>query len=440
MRHTRTVSWMIGVSFFGFISLLAIGFLAKMDVVVRAPGEIRPIKYAEVRPPVEGLVQEVFKHEGDDVRAGDVILKMDTRSEELEREKVRREIERLTGDLADRERKRSECAVKLDLAKATEKAAEADIASRKADLEKASVNLKQAEASPDSLEFRNAEERLKQQAVAVRDAEKALDDAKTLFDKGMVSEQNLTKAQSALETAQSEYRVRENAIEIHRKTKIGADLEKAKSEMQAHKAALEGALARLEERRNEVKLSELAAKDESETRRIEAELAKNKLAEARLTGQIEEKLLRAPVDGILYDFHAKPGQTVTHKERTAWIFDTGGFLFYARAQQIDLPGVEKGQQALLYLDALPYRLEGTWDAEVAELSQVAAPPTGNSGESILPVAGGSNTPEGLIILLVKRDPRNAQLRVGFTGQTEIVIGRASVLEVLFGHSKTAGKQ
>lgn len=441
MKTTRTLAWIVGGTFTGFVFFGIIGMVAQMDVIVRAPGELRPIKYADVRPPIEGIVLEVFKREGDGVKAGEPILRMDARMEELEREKLRRETERLEGDLKDRERQRQECAAKLDLAKSAVKVAEADVESSKAKLLEVLSSLKQAEAVPDAIEYRNAEERLHQQQIALKDAEKACEDDRLLFEKGLVSEQNLNKARSVVETAKSELRVRENALLIFKKTRFGADLEKAKAEAAGQKAALDATAARLEQRRSEVKLCELAAMDESVTRRLESEIAKNRLAEKRLTREITEKTLVAPIDGILYDFHAKPGQTVTHKERTAWVFDNSAFLFYGRVQQMDLSNIEKDNPALLYFDALPYRLEGTWDARVSVASQVAAPPTGNSGESILPLPGVTdNHPQALVILEVKPDARNAKLRVGFTGYAEITVGRASLIEVLAGRTTSPNKK
>ncbi|MBI3830236.1 MAG: hypothetical protein HY291_12005 [Planctomycetes bacterium] len=441
MKTTRTLSWIIGGTFSGFMVFGIIGMVAQMDVIVRAPGELRPIKYADVRPAIEGIVLEVYKRDGDGVKAGEPILRMDARMEELEREKVRRETERLEGDLKDRERQRQECAAKLDLSKSAVKVAEADVESGKAKLQEVLSNLKQAEAIPDALEYRSAEERLRQQQIALKDAEKAYDDDQILFEKGLVSEQNLNKAQSVVETAKSELRVRENALLIFKKTRFGSDIEKAKAEAAGQKAALDAACARLDQRCSEVKLCELASQDESETRRLDMEIGKNRLAEKRLSREIAEKTLVAPLDGILYDFHAKPGQTVTHKERTAWVFDNSAFLFYGRVQQMDLSNIEKDNPALLYFDALPYRLEGTWDANVSVASQIAAPPTGNAGESILPLPGVTdNHPQALVILDVKPDPRNAKLRVGFTGYAEITVGRASLLEVLFGRTSSPNKK
>lgn len=438
MRQMRTVTWIVGVSFTGLILLTGVGFMAQMDVVVRTPGELRPAKYAELRPPVEGIAVEVYKREGDSVQSGEPVLRIDARNEELERERLRREAERLDGDLKDRTRKRAEAVARLELTRASVKVAEADVEAKRAQHQQALAQHKQAAAVPDALEFQTAEERLRQQEIALKDAEKNVEDLKLLFEKGMVSEQNLHKATSAVETAVSEKRVRENALAMLKQTRFGTELEKAKADCAAQKAALDGAMARLEERRGEVKLCELAAQDESETRRLESELARTRLAEERLTKAIEEKLVRAPIAGILHDFHAKPGQTVTHKERAGWVYDVSGFLFYGRAPQVDLPYVEKGQPAQVYFDALPYRLEGTWPAAVYVASQVAGPPTGNSGESILPLPGAADAgPQALVVMEVLPGDRNDRLRVGFTGYAEITVGRSSLVDILFSRRTTA---
>src|SRR3990172_9532699 len=127
MKSSRVLTPILCVTFFGMAAALLIGFLAETDVIVTAPGELRPLRYGELRPPVEGIAVEVYHREGDAVCAGDAILRIESDSEILTREKVRKDLTRLTEDILDNERKAQERKTRLDLAQANRREAVADV-------------------------------------------------------------------------------------------------------------------------------------------------------------------------------------------------------------------------------------------------------------------------------------------------------------------------
>jgi len=416
------------VTVLALVGAVTLGFVVQADVTVRAPGEIRPYKYAELRPTVEGRAVEVFKIDGDVVKKGEAILRIDSDDERLALDKVRCELQRLDNELKDRARKGQEFSKKIELAEAGLHVAEAQVKEQETRAAQCKLDLEHALATPEDHEIRMAEERLKQQELAEHDAQKNYDDAQMLHEKGMLAELGVEKSFTALKTAQSELRVRHDALELLKKRVVGVGVEKARAELDSRNAALLSANAHLEERQRELDLARLAQKDQNESRRLETDTAKAKLEEQRLLLAIDGKTLRASLDGFLYDFHVKAGQTVTHKERCGWIYDTTKFLFYARAKQVDLAYIEPGQTTRLYIDALPYRTEGTFDAEVLEAARVA-----EVGEAH---AGDDPGPKGMVFLLVTESgEKGEKLRVGFTGQAEILIGRASLIGILFGSRK-----
>ena len=78
----RTVTWtLIGSSLFS-VTWLA---LAQTEEIVVAPGELEPIgSVQDIQMPVGGVADEILVEEGDRVKAGQVLMKLDTEaSEEL---------------------------------------------------------------------------------------------------------------------------------------------------------------------------------------------------------------------------------------------------------------------------------------------------------------------------------------------------------------------
>ena len=78
----RTVTWtLVGSSMFALAWLA----LARTEEIVVAPGQLEPIgSVQDIQMPVGGVADQIFVKEGDLVKAGQVLMKLDTEaSEEL---------------------------------------------------------------------------------------------------------------------------------------------------------------------------------------------------------------------------------------------------------------------------------------------------------------------------------------------------------------------
>lgn len=79
----RTVTWtLIGTTVFG-VAWLA---LAQTEEIVVAKGQLEPVDSVhDIQMPVGGVVQEILVKEGDSVKAGQVLIKLDTEASEEQR-------------------------------------------------------------------------------------------------------------------------------------------------------------------------------------------------------------------------------------------------------------------------------------------------------------------------------------------------------------------
>ena len=86
----RTVTWtLIGTTVFG-VGWLA---LARTEEIVVAPGQLEPIgSVQDIQMPVGGVADQILVKEGDQVKAGQVLMKLDTEASEEQRNSLEKTI------------------------------------------------------------------------------------------------------------------------------------------------------------------------------------------------------------------------------------------------------------------------------------------------------------------------------------------------------------
>lgn len=122
-----------------------------VTLVKELPGRITPMRIAEVRPRVSGIIVERTFEQGSLVKAGDVLYRIDPRPFEVELDSAKAALARAEATLfqANRQEDRlrqlltgqTTTQAQYDLALAAEKQAEADVAAQKAAVQRAQINL-----------------------------------------------------------------------------------------------------------------------------------------------------------------------------------------------------------------------------------------------------------------------------------------------------------
>lgn len=377
--------------------------LVKANLVVKAMGRVRPMEiptrvFAPASADLTGRVVEAPFDEGDFVRAGDVLVRIDTARVDNQLAKHRRTLE----------------AAEEEIGKLTglEALLVEQLASAKA---KATAELQQAEATlARTIDHRSS---------AVRAAEAALTAAQDVVERkrqlartGAVTAEDLVKAEAALLAAQEK-------------------LVAAKLPVDDGPATVARRAVELVDRDFAVRLAE------AETRRVakqgEADGVRRDIAQLEL--QRAESELRSPIDGVIVTGHIEPGDVLEAGKPVMEIAPRDGYRFEAMILSEDVGHVQVGMPVRIKFDAYDYQKYGVMEGTVRYLSpdsKMSKPAEDNpNGEPAS--AGGRKTPAAFVVRIemsaaqVGRSGLVGEVKLGLGGTAEIVTDRESVLRIFF---------
>jgi HlyD family secretion protein len=121
---------------------------------------------------------------------------------------------------------------------------------------------------------------------------------------------------------------------------------------------------------------------------------------------LEMEIMNAPFDGAVAGIYVEEGDVIPPAAVSAMpvvrLLDTGTMELVVELDEIDIPGVETGQRAIISIDALPsLQLEGT-------VTSIAAVPTVEAGVVLYDARISFDVPEG------------ARLKVGMSATADTI--------------------
>lgn len=367
--------------------------LTEADLVVRGSGQVRPLTppqkvYLSGRTEVlsastGGRVVSVHYVEGQVVKAGDVLIRLETG-------RVDNEIEQKKKAVTTAEEELSRLELLRGLTAAQDKAARVKC---RAEITQAERELKGAEDRRRA-ELQRAEVDKKASTDEVNRAERA-------FASGVGATNELTAARGRLA----------EATEKLQKASLPVDTGRV--------AVCQEALA-LVERDGAVRSAELALKLDSKR----GEIASTKLALAALELERRSAELTAPVGGAVTTAPVKIGDVLAVSKPVVEIADENGFRFEAALPTGEAGELRPGLPVHIKLDAYDFQRYGVLAGTVESISPDAVTPEGQqSPVYLVRVRIDGNE--------VRRGDHGGKIKLGMVGQIEIVTGREPLLRVLF---------
>jgi multidrug resistance efflux pump len=368
------------------------GELTEANLVVRGTGQVRPLTPPQkvflagrtevLSASTGGLVVSVHYTEGQTVRAGDVLVRLDTARVDNEIEQKKKTVATAEGELA-------RLALVGELTAAQDRAARAKY---RAELIQAERELKDAE------ERRGAE--LRRAEVDRKGAVEEAGRAERAAASGVGSASDLSAARARMA----------EAVEKYQKAALPADTGRV--------GVCRAALA-LAERDGEVRSAELALKWDAKR----GEIATARLALLALELERRSAELVAPVGGVVTTAPVKIGDVLAAGKPVVEIADGDGFRFEAALPTGGVGELRAGMRAQIKLDAYDYQRYGVLSGTVESISPDAAVPEGQQSPVYL-VRVRIESDE------VRRGPWVGKVKLGMAGQLEIVTGQEPLLHIL----------
>ena len=168
--------------------------------------------------------------------------------------------------------------------------------------------------------------------------------------------------------------------------------------------ALAQAQLALEE--TEYNLKQLKKRLSSSSDRVqlaESQVEVARLGVAQAQKQLDESAITAPFDGVVASVDADEGDIVSTVTTIVHLVDLTSMELTAEVDEIDIPGVKLGQNAIISVDALPdEQLEGV-------VTLIGSLPIVEAGLVLYEVKIGFDVPEGL------------ELKVGMSATADIIV-------------------
>lgn len=347
------------------------------SVSISAEGTIEPAETVEVRAGVTGKVAEFFVKEGDIVKAGQRLARLENLDLEAQLQQAKSQLAAAEADL-----------IQFESEITTQSGKTFAVRQNETQLQAAKVRLQEVLKGPPEGEIAQVKAQFTQADIEMEDALRQLEVMEALYKEGAVSK-------SSVEDAKGRVKI------------VRAQLEAAKKQYKSlcdlpDKEQVELAEAQVKEA--EIALS--LAKEQEISKEKGREAAKARLAQANAALRIIESsiamtMTTSPEDGIVTSIPVTAGAVVTEGTPIIIIAKAGGMRVKARVDETDIAGVKVGQPVKFSTDAI-------WDAEFS-----------GTVSKISPQAVYSNLIPGFTVLIDINDPRT-DLRPGMSADVEII--------------------
>lgn len=387
---------------------------------INASGTVNPNRQITLVFDTPGRVAEVLVEEGQDVREGDLLARLDTtdlelavRQAEINLEIAQAQLDRVRNPASSEEEIRAAEAqlrsAEANLAKLKAGPSAAELAAARANLEAAQAALDRLLAGPDPVQLASAQQRLKNAEAALRQAQAAYDQVKWRPDIAMLPQSlQLEQATIEYEAARIAYEEVANSPTPEQIAQARAQVETARANLQrlletpseaeiaAAEAQVEQARANLRRLRGEV--------DSVDVRIQEAQVEQAQLALEQARRNLEGAQLVAPFDGTVATVNIKPFELVSSATPAIVLADLSRFELEVGVDELDVGQVQVGNPVTVTLDAYQ---DATMRGTVIHVAPVAR--TDAQGVATYPVR---------IELDVSTAP--GPLRAGMSGNAQIV--------------------
>jgi HlyD family secretion protein len=317
-----------------------------LPIIVSANGTVKPERSINVSPKESGVLKELLVKEGDTVKKGQVLAKMDDSD-------LQGQLLQAQGQLAQ---------AQANLQKAIAGNRPQDIAQAQAALDEAKANLQKAIAGNRPQDIAQAQARLKSAQAILTKAEDNFRRNQQLYRSGAISLQALNQARADRDSAQAAVNEAQQALALQKAGSRPEDIEQLRAVVRQKQQAL--ALLKAGTRQEDI----AAAK---------AQVIAARGALQTIQTKINDTVIRAPFDGVVTQKYADPGAFVTPTTSGSSVSSatSSSILSLASTNQVvanlaetNIPKIRLGQKVIIKADAFPGK---TFEGKVSQIAAQA---------------------------------------------------------------------
>jgi RND family efflux transporter MFP subunit len=314
----------------------------RFSITVSAQGVIEPADTVEARAGITGKVSEIFAREGDTVKVGQQIARLEKPDLEAQLQQAKAQVAAAEADLMQFE---SQVAVGSGKTLTLRQA--------ETQLQAAKVRLKEVLKGPSEAQIAQAEAQATQADIALRDGMRQLEAMEALYEEGAVSRSAVEDAKARVENAKAQHGAAKKQYEALLDSPDDEQVELAESQVSEAEIAL--ALAKEQE----------ASREKSKDA-VEARLAQAKAGLRLVENALAMTMVTSPENGIIINIPIAKGAVVTEGMPIAHIAKAGDMRVRAKVDEMDITGVKVGQPVTFTTDAI-------WDLEFSGVVLEIAP-------------------------------------------------------------------
>ncbi len=348
----------------------------RFTVTVSAQGAIEPVDTIEVRAGVTGKVSEIFVREGDTVKIGQKLAKLDKPDLEAQLQQAKAQVAAAEADL-----------MQFESQAAGESGKTFAVRQAEIQLQAAKVRLQELLKGTSEAQVAQAEAQVTQAEIAMRDGMRQLEALEALYQEGAVSKSTLEDARARVESAKAQYEASKKQYEALCESPGKEQVELAEAQVSEAEMAL--ALAKEQETSRE------KSRDA-----VEARLAQAKAGLRLVENAFAMTTVTSPENGTITNILVAKGAVVTEGMPITRVAKAGGMRVRAKVDEMDIAGVKVGQPATFTTDAM-------WDSEFSGVVS-----------EIPPQAVYEGLAPGFLVLIDVDDPGD-DLRAGMSADIEI---------------------
>jgi HlyD family secretion protein len=353
---------------------VALDLPASLSAIV-ADAKVVPVQAATLSLPTGGVVAEVLVDEGVQVKAGDLLLRLNGAQQQVSVTQAQAQLQRAQAALADltagaRDQEIASAQAAVDAASArltrlTTAAAPGEIAQAEAALASANASLAKLYEGPDQSAFIAARADLFNAQAALTQAQRAYDQVKSNNEIGALPQS------AALQTATNNFEAAQARYDLLNADPSAADVARVAADVQRQSAGLETLRNTLPSDTAQAEADLAAAQAQLELLLAGARPEQLAIAQADVaaaTAQLQQALvaladteLRAPFAGTIAELNINVGEQVSPGAAVATLADLGAWqIETSDLKELDIARVQPGTRVQLTFDALPdLALDGT---------------------------------------------------------------------------------